>query len=210
MTEVEWLGARDPDTLLTMLPPPVSDRKLRLFVAAAHRHLWHLLTDLERRVPTAAEQFLEGKITRDQFDAAYRGNGLFPGEDRAPLPAEYPVERALGEVEYITEDAGGADLDSVVAAQAQLVRDILGNPPRPVGCAPAWRTGEGGEVMRLAEAIYEGRRLPDGTLEPGRLAALADALERAGCTNEDLLSHLRTPGPHVLGCWAIDLVLGRE
>src|SRR5262245_12917134 len=194
MTEAEWLGATDPATLLMALPQPVSDRKLRLFVAAAHRRLWHLLSDLERRVPAAAEQFLEGKITRDQFDAAYRGNHLFPGDDRAPLPEEYPVERALGEVEYVTEYAGGADLDSVIAAQAALVRDIVGNPLRPVAFDPSWRSWSGGAIPRLAQALYDGRRLPEGVLDLTQLAVLADALEEAGCTDQALLSHLRDPG----------------
>jgi hypothetical protein len=39
---------------------------------------------------------------------------------------------------------------------------------------------------------------------------LADALEDAGCSDAGLLGHLRSPGPHVRGCWALDLVLGKE
>jgi hypothetical protein len=42
------------------------------------------------------------------------------------------------------------------------------------------------------------------------LAVLADALEEAGCDNADLPVHLRGPGPHVRGCWALDLLLGLE
>jgi hypothetical protein len=38
----------------------------------------------------------------------------------------------------------------------------------------------------------------------------ADALEDAGCTDSDLLGHLRSPGPHVRGCWTVDLVLGKS
>jgi hypothetical protein len=37
----------------------------------------------------------------------------------------------------------------------------------------------------------------------------ADALEDAGCTDADLLGHLHGPWPHVRGCWAVDLVLGK-
>jgi hypothetical protein len=65
-------------------------------------------------------------------------------------------------------------------------------------------------VPRLAEATYEQRQLPEGTLDNVRLAILADALLDAGCENEALIQHCRSAGPHVLGCWAIDLVLGRE
>jgi hypothetical protein len=50
----------------------------------------------------------------------------------------------------------------------------------------------------------------DGTLDPDHLAILADALEDAGADNVDLLAHLRGPGPHVRGCWCVDLLLGKE
>jgi hypothetical protein len=43
-----------------------------------------------------------------------------------------------------------------------------------------------------------------------RMPELADALAEAGSGNEDILSHCRGPGPHVRGCWVVDLVLGKE
>jgi hypothetical protein len=43
-----------------------------------------------------------------------------------------------------------------------------------------------------------------------RLPILADALEEAGCDEPALLAHCRSDGPHVRGCWAVDLVLGKE
>ena len=70
----------------------------------------------------------------------------------------------------------------------------------------AWRDCT---VPQLARAAYD-RRLPEGTLDPSRLILLADALEDAGCTDAELLGHLRSPGPHVRGCWAVDLVLGKR
>ena len=48
-----------------------------------------------------------------------------------------------------------------------------------------------------------------GTLDDARLAVLADAVEEAGCPEEELLAHLRSPGAHVRGCWAVDLLLSR-
>jgi len=65
-------------------------------------------------------------------------------------------------------------------------------------------------VTALATAAYEERDLPAGTLDPDRLAVLADALEAADCDNADLLPHLRGPGPHVRGCWVIDALLGKS
>jgi hypothetical protein len=65
-------------------------------------------------------------------------------------------------------------------------------------------------VKGLAQAGYEERALPSGELDLARLKVLADALEEAGCTEQSILDHLRGPGPHVRGCWALDLALGRE
>jgi hypothetical protein len=72
---------------------------------------------------------------------------------------------------------------------------------------PAWNDST---VVRLAQAAYEERHLPAGTLDTGRLAVFADALEEAGCMDADILGHLRGPGPHVRGCWAVDLCLGKS
>jgi hypothetical protein len=58
-------------------------------------------------------------------------------------------------------------------------------------------------VPNLAEGIYEQRRFQD-------LPILADALEEAGYADAALLEHLRGPGPHVRGCWVVDLILGKE
>jgi hypothetical protein len=87
------------------------------------------------------------------------------------------------------------------------LQEVFGNPFRPVTAAPAWQTPE---VVALAQAAYNERELPAGTLDLARLAVLADALEEAGGTNPDLLGHLRGAGPHVRGCWALDLLLGKE
>jgi hypothetical protein len=62
-----------------------------------------------------------------------------------------------------------------------------------------WRDGA---ATNLAQIIYE-------SFAFDRLPHLADALEHAGCTDAELLGHLRSPGPHVRGCWAVDLVLGK-
>jgi len=88
-----------------------------------------------------------------------------------------------------------------------LVRCLFGNPLMPVSLDPASRTPA---VVSLAQAAYDERILPAGTLDPARLAVLADALEDAGCSDADLLSHLRGSGPHVRGCWVVDLLLEKE
>jgi hypothetical protein len=106
----------------------------------------------------------------------------------------------------------GADPRAVrVAAEAeesrwqrQLLRDLLGPLPfRPVTIAPSVRTWNDGTVLRLAESIYAERAFE-------QMGVLADALEEAGCHDAEILGHCRGPGPHVKGCWVIDLLTGRE
>jgi hypothetical protein len=75
---------------------------------------------------------------------------------------------------------------------------------------PSWLTWNGGTVAKLTESIYADRELPSGRFDPALAVILADALEEAGCADPDLLGHLRRPGPHVRGCWVVDLLLGKE
>jgi hypothetical protein len=88
-------------------------------------------------------------------------------------------------------------------ALCALIRDIFGNPFRPVPVPPAWLAWNDAAIPRLAHAIYDERAF-------GRLPVLADALEDAGCTDRAILGHCRGPGPHVRGCWVVDLLLGKE
>jgi hypothetical protein len=83
-----------------------------------------------------------------------------------------------------------------------LLRDLFGNPFRPVRLDPAWLAWEGGTVVKLAPLIYDQGRYQD-------LPILADALEEAGCTNADILSHSKSNQEHVRGCWLLDLLLGK-
>jgi hypothetical protein len=80
------------------------------------------------------------------------------------------------------------------------VRDIFGNPFRPVAVDPSWLTET---VVALAEGIYQERAFD-------RMPILADALEDAGCDDADVLNHCRQPGEHVRGCWVVDLLTGRK
>ena len=130
--------------------------------------------------------------------------------------AVYAAQTYAHEVTGSAESTGdwGDHFRAEVAAQAAVVRDVFGNPFRPVRFDPAWRTAD---VTLLAEGIYNERAFD-------RSPILADALQDAGCNAADLLAHLRdpslipwdrpdgAPGPppvcHARGCWALDLVLG--
>ncbi|TXT23690.1 MAG: hypothetical protein FD131_5181 [Rhodocyclaceae bacterium] len=83
--------------------------------------------------------------------------------------------------------------------QSDLVRDIFGNPFRPLTVNSAWLMPT---VVSLATAIYDDRAFD-------RLPILADALEDAGCTNADILNHCRQPGDHVRGCWVLTMILDK-
>jgi hypothetical protein len=97
------------------------------------------------------------------------------------------------------------------ARQSIYLRDILGNPFRPLSApSPSLLAWSGGLVVNLAQAAYQHRSLPPGHLDNARLAVLADALTDAGCTDDRLLGHLRSPGPHARGCVGVDAVLGKS
>jgi hypothetical protein len=111
------------------------------------------------------------------------------------------LQKAVGEL------LGPDEKGRIARIHAALFRDITGNPFRPCGLDPALRTTT---VTNLAHAAYDQRTLTTGTLDLARLAILADALEEAGCTNTDILNHLRGPDPHIRGCWALDALLGQS
>jgi hypothetical protein len=58
-------------------------------------------------------------------------------------------------------------------------------------------------LLTLAQTIYNDRAFD-------KMPELADALQEAGCDHQDMLSHCRGPGPHVKGCWVVDLVLRKK
>jgi hypothetical protein len=111
----------------------------------------------------------------------------------APPGEETAVARATWQA---AEAAYGKELQ----AQANFLRDIVGNPFRPVVLDSGYRPPE---VVHFARTIYDQRAFE-------WLPELADSLEQAGCTDADILAHCRQSGQHVLGCWVLDLVLGSE
>jgi hypothetical protein len=83
---------------------------------------------------------------------------------------------------------------------ASWLRDVVGNPFRPVEVDPAWLSRGDGTVVRVAESIYAYGSFSE-------LPILADALEDAGCADAAILGHCRGPGPHTRGCWVLDLFI---
>lgn len=154
-----------------------------------------------RRVPlVAAVEYL--------FRHRSRGHDRF-----AAKAAEAATRRSVADIEDVLEAACAAAghhafkgfgkskvAEHEAADQCGVIRDIFGNPFRPVTFDPGWRTEP---AVALARRMYDAR-------EFAAMPVLADALEDAGCDHPDILAHCRDPqGVHVRGCWAVDLVLGK-
>jgi hypothetical protein len=238
MTEAEWLACADPQRIhdvLTgchtrtdgsvvpqhirgILPQQLSERKLRLFVCASCRAVWQLLRDgWSRESVDVAERFADGSATEEELRRADRlatdaWNKLGGAEaESAARLAWYVTGPSPHPAVYNAISARSRFVDSMVLAN--LLRDIFGNPfhPRPPRQRRAakpwneeinrWLAWQDGTVRKLAESIYDERAFES-------LPILADALEDAGCTDAAVIAHLRSPGPHVRGCWAVDLCLG--
>lgn len=245
MTEADWLASLDPVLMLAWLqdanplPGPVprqlSDRKLRLFADACRHSFFH------------GHLIRSGGWSGWESDAHMKARLRDDGLPAFTAARCWAAELAVGEH----------------PRRAAFLRDVAGNPFRLVfvpwrcrecgiPCGPPapgyycvkcgadearcpWRTPT---VLSLAAAAYQ-EQAQDGSLDPARLAILADALEEEGCQEETLLRHLRgicetcegvgafrsagagavpcracngsgACGPHVRGCWSLDCVLGRS
>jgi hypothetical protein len=109
-----------------------------------------------------------------------------------------------------SEKAAGGKAEK--AWQCGVLFDLFGPDPfRPrLSVDPSLLAWNAGTIVRLAQGAYDERILPQGTLDNARLFILADALEEAGSTDASLLEHLRSGREHWRGCWALDLLTGRE
>jgi hypothetical protein len=204
------------------------DRKLRLFMVACCRRVWDAFEVYEedwgrQEAVVVAEELADGLADEEQREDAFgeltdgsphRGAdccsnaavGEFDEPDAAVgwsiIATDEAALRAVREDYENSTEIQKAER----AVQADLLRCIVGDPSRGGAFDPAWRTPT---VTSIAQAAYDERQMPAGTLDAARLAILADALEEAGATSE-LLAHLRSAGPHVRGCWALDLILGKQ
>jgi hypothetical protein len=220
VTEAEWLAATEPQAMLTFLRNSgrACERKLRLFACGCARRVGERvpqLADAADLVERNADSLARAEEFRRQGDPEM----VHPQGSRLSfLGSRDSGEAASGTsmwVAYLvtSQSMPQADPDprwlSELAAHADLVREIFGSPFRPAPTIdPGLLHWNGGTVARLAREAYEDRILPSGLLKPVRLGVLADAMEEAG-VDADVVGHLRGPGPHVRGCWAVDLLLGK-
>jgi hypothetical protein len=205
MTEADWLACADPNlmlsTLLRVWRRP-SSRKLRLFTCACCRHVPALIdAEYSLLVVETVERYADGLATREELSPVLTRAWAIRGPHARTLSKITPTH-----VEEVRSEAASMAHDGIAerSYQAAILRDVFGlrrHPLVPSAIDPAWRTSD---ALLLARGIYEERAFD-------RMPILADALQDAGCDNEDILSHCRdATQPHVRGCWAVDLVLGKQ
>jgi hypothetical protein len=234
VTEADWLACTDPQKMLEFLQGKAIERKLRYFlVACARRVLPRSPDEDEIEALAVAERFADGTVSRyrlararsalkaEEPARALRWPPLYTSHissvpawhatrDQIVRAAREGARTCVWKSVWTSFGNATAALDFQLAAQVCLLRDIFGNTFRPVSLNPAILTWNDATGVRLAQAAYEERLMPEGTLDNGRLAVLADALEEAGCMDPDILGHCRAGGEHVRGCWVVDLVLGKS
>ena len=239
MTEQDWLTASDPEPMLKFLLAKPNERRLRLFALACCRSIWHLLGNPAcRKAIEVAEMYADGLTSAEELEAAHnaaregtrhdfriarnQGNaGVLKAISFATSFATSPSASFLSDVS--AKNAFGASYLYSIAysekhpiadwmkaweeaaaverrKQCGLIHEIFGNPFRSVKIHSTWLSPA---VLRLAETTYGDRAFE-------RMPILGDALEEAGCSNAEILEHCRGPGPHVRGCWLIDLLLRNE
>jgi hypothetical protein len=219
MTEAEWAISNEPDSMLFHVRDRASQRKLRLFAIACCRHLWRRLGNDRTRDPVmVAERYADGladqtqlqaashaveEIGMEAYGAAWIGDthGWATWQTRGAfeVATARPIEiRSVWHMAASVWRTGKEQQER--EALSNYLRCLFGNPFEPVALEAAWLTPA---VRGIAFAIYDQQSFD-------RLLILADALEGAGCLHAGMLAHCRGPGPHVKGCWVVDLVLERR
>jgi hypothetical protein len=230
MTEAEWLTATDPTPMLKSLRNDVSERKLRLFGVACCRRHWQTFTDERSRTAVGVGERLADGLAADLEREASEGRAsqavqaaVLERYTNYTLPEHFII--AARAARFTVMPCGTFDLEAGLATVAacrlmvlhatgdqasradenaelcSTIRDIFGPLSfRPMTVDPAWLTSA---VLALAEGIYDERTFD-------RMPILADALQDAGCDNEEILNHCRQPGEHVRGCWVVDMILGKQ
>jgi hypothetical protein len=212
VTEEEWTASEDPDALLdaakTMKRLPA--RKARLFAGGCFRLVWDLVrADDTRAAVEMSDARADKKVSQEELE-------------RHRYPMTSPSDNIRSWLALAVQSLATSNLNPSYVAwqvrtathnetyrharrgipcrtQADLVREVVGNPFRPAAFDPRWRTED---ATGLGRGIYEDRAFD-------RLPLLADALMDAGCDDQEVLGHCRSPGPHTRGCWVVDLVLGK-
>src|SRR5262249_46810079 len=151
------------------------------------RHAWENTIQASRAV--------EGQPTEQTLACATGATSEMEGPFLAHAVVQgvaHGIGNATG-LDYLNDSEEEAWENVIKEAEKELMgifREIVGNPFRPQLLDSTWLNPT---VLSLAQAAYDNRNLPSGTLNNGRLAVLADALEDAGASGA-ILEHLRSDG----------------
>jgi hypothetical protein len=222
ITPAEWMACTDSYPMLWSFRRMIRDhpRKARLFAVACCRRIGHLLDDpRSRKAIEVARRYADGAATYKQLLAAqYTAKAAHEdvtSKGKVGSAAEWAAEFATATDAWFAATrasnfayvAAGGDVRHSAperAAQAHLLRCIFGGLPfAPEEPEPAVPRPIDAGITVFAQTIYDADafdRLPD----------LAVLLERHGWTDDAMLEHCRSSGPHALGCWVIDLLLGKN
>jgi hypothetical protein len=196
---------------LRRAPTVLEDERSWQFVEAVENDPENANGDLRLELERALERFTEADRERSLED--YPDSWAYPallGHNEVGGLVYYIARRATWNRAHVpgvgwvfaswSRQSDDAEAEEK-ARQADLLREMFGNPFRPLKAEPSWLTSD---VLALARGIYEEKAFD-------RMPILADALQDAGCENVNVLDHCRNPNAaHVRGCWVIDMLLGRS
>jgi hypothetical protein len=239
MTEAEWLGCDDPETMLEFVQGKVSERKLQLFAVACCRRISHLLKDKRSQdVIEVLEQFAEGEVREGALSEAEEAAGdvwhTAAFSESGFSHAETDASHAVWEAVRFPQDAvEAASRSSALAAtgwsKTHFTQEYTMEQTRPY--IPQERHVQAALLRDLLGPLpFRDVRVPVSVLSwndgcvvklataiyeereftPKRMGVLADALEDAGLKDEEVVRHCRQEGAHVRGCWVVDLLLGKS
>lgn len=155
MTEMEWLTSTDPKVMLDWTQSAsvdhtnraaqcqayqiLNERKMRLFACACVRQSWHLLTDeRSRNAVLTAERYADGEVTAAELglacdEAQNCPHSYYPaGINDAATAAAWAAAREMAAREIVVGVQSLLHFIRNPAMQANLLREIVGNPFRPV------------------------------------------------------------------------------
>lgn len=151
MTEQDWLQSNDPEAMLLQVRGVAGARELRLFACACCRRIWHLLSDeRSRNAVEMSERYASGQASAEDLrlartaakDVLKRPHGINIQAARAAVraAAQDPVDSSDTLLWYAVRVGARAaraavrnQVDTEVAAQADLLREMLGNRLRMPG-----------------------------------------------------------------------------
>ncbi|HZZ78013.1 MAG TPA: hypothetical protein VFE62_05825 [Gemmataceae bacterium] len=215
--EKEWFAAKTPDEMIGHRG--ITRRSYLLYT-------YHCLSRLEvNRRDRRSRRFLERLMDRAENRCTEKE--LMEAFDAARNCKEGGIPYAFNDDEFqgcgrVAEIMSGGDdkrMNEILAKMADLLREIAGSPSRlrperinfdraklaqeGVRCVELDKKHRTKKVVELATSMYERDEFSD-------MPALADALEEAGCTSQEILRHCRAKFKHVRGCWVIDLILAKD